>query len=701
MKTSSLWRQYEKTVPPMDFHLGSTFDAKTKIATFALWAPSAFSVEVFIYADPNSSHIYSEKMKLNEKTGVWTLSVDLCSFNFDEKFKTFFYEYEVSHIAEVLSGDGLLGFDEESSTRPNTKITKKRCLDPYAFSVSADKSNGILPKAALVDFSLADCQPGGGWQLENDGLYATGGYSVFYKDRADAIIYEISVRDATISSDSPEKDKSKKGTYIGFCTILPYLQELGVTHIQLMPVMKFCNTDETSRWYEDKHSTHDNNYNWGYDPMCYFSSEGWYSLDASNPYSRISELKTLVNEAHKHGLRVILDCVYNHMSRTDFLNDIVPNYYFRMNDDGYFLSNSGCGNDVASEHFMARKLIIDSLKYWVSEYHVDGFRFDLMGLLDSVTVLKAYDECHKIKKDILFIGEGWKMYNGRCGTVGADQNLMSKTEKLAVFNDEFRDLTKKGGMNELAKAFLTGGYVNIADLFCNICGKPVYNYSSKNPANSVLYIDCHDGLTLHDSIVLNSFDEKKLSLSQKNRIIERKIRLANALLLTSQGIIFLHAGQEKMRSKQSFGCTDECIGDFVRNSYKSSDLINEIKWYLNDSENAVYDYTKKLISLRRRYDAFRIGNEQRIMERMFLLGDFCKPSLLVYKILDSGYGASDSGDWYLCFNSGENDEKVPFLYPEKFDVYVDENDVYLDGKSFELESVKVKANSALILRVHG
>jgi pullulanase/glycogen debranching enzyme len=458
--------------------------------------------------------------------------------------------------------------------------------------------------------------------------------------------------------------------------------------------MNFYNNNETIKTYENAGTTHGNNYNWGYDPHSYFSPEGWYSTDPENPYSRISELKTLINEAHKLGLRVILDVVYNHMAKTDFLDDIVPNYYFRQVKDGSFTSNSGCGNDVASEHAMTRKLIVDSLVYWTKEYHVDGFRFDLMGLLDAETVMTGYEKCAEIKKDVLFIGEGWKMYNGEKGTVGMDQNYMKKTEKVAVFNDEFRDLAKAGGMSEAGQGFLTGKKISVPDLFCNCCGKPVHNYSVTKPSSNVQYFACHDGLTLHDSIVNNmSIDES----TEEGKIeAVNRLKLANALLLTSQGIAFLHAGQERGRTKPAFttaGTSDcETIGNFVKNSYDSSDNINNFIWNLSDLNKDLFEYTKNLIALRKNNSVFTISTQDEVMSRISLLGEYCEDFFMAYKILD------EKGDWYLFFNSDGEDKNIDLNLEGKKILYADKEKVYPLGSDCCLQDVVVKGGSVLILR---
>ena len=665
MSKQNYWKTLENNLPQKDYSLGANFNPSTQEVSFSLWAPTASSVVVLLFSDGKVSEpSFQFQLSKNTDNGVWTVN---CSV--DESLDGWFYEFEV--------------------TNEKGKI---RCLDPYAKSMAAFLNDGTSGRGAIINPENSKYLPQGGWSSTDKSEVCET--LPEFSDYSQAIVYEISVRDATISSDSPEKDETKKGTYAGFISVLPYIKELGITHIQLLPVMNFYNNNETIKGYENAGTTHGNNYNWGYDPHSYFSPEGWYSTEPENPYSRISELKTLINEAHKLGLRVILDVVYNHMAKTDFLDDIVPNYYFRQVKDGSFTSNSGCGNDVASEHSMTRKLIVDSLVYWTKEYHIDGFRFDLMGLLDAETVMTGYEKCAQIKKDVLFIGEGWKMYNGEKGTVGMDQNYMKKTEKVAVFNDEFRDLAKAGGMSEAGQGFLTGKKISVPDLFCNCCGKPVHNYSVTKPSSNVQYFACHDGLTLHDSIVNNmSIDE---STEEGKITAVNRIKLANALLLTSQGIAFLHAGQERGRTKPAFttaGTSDgETIGNFVKNSYDSSDNINNIVWNLSDLNKDLFEYTKNLIALRKNNSVFTIPTQDEVISRISLLGEYCEDFFMAYKILD------ERGDWYLFFNSDMQDKNIDLKLEGKKILYADKDKVYPFGSDCCLQDVVVKGSSVLILR---
>ena len=615
-------------VPSLSYKLGTNINPITKKVTFSIWAPSAKSVNVQFFKDGYTKSIYQEhSLTLDSKTGVWSIVLPF--------EKEIFYEYKIE------SSKGI-----------------KNCLDPYAKSMAAYCNDGTSGRAALVDLSFAK-------PYKINLATEIGKVSPQETNKAKTIIYEISVRDATVS-------KNGGGTYLDFIGKLKYLKDLGVTHIQLMPVQNFYNNNETKKDYEDAGSVHNNNYNWGYDPHNYFTPEGWYSRNPEDPYERIKELRTLIKAAHLIGLNVILDVVYNHMAKTDFLEDIEPNYYFRQNPDGTFKSGSGCGNDIKSENFMAGKLIIDSCAYWVKNYDVDGFRFDLMGLIDSKTMLAAYKACKKIKNNMLFIGEGWKMYTGEEGTCGLDQNFMTKTDDIAVFNDEVRDLVKAGGLNEKGQGFLTGRQVNLKHLFLNLTGRPQLNYQADSPLDSVVYFDCHDGLTFHDSIVVNAeIDESK---EEERRRALDLLKIGNAMLLTSQGIAFLHAGQEFGRSKPAFAGAfsddGEIINQFVKNSYDSSDNINEIHWLAKNEVELSYrpllEYTKGLISLRKKFDAFTLGIQKEI-EKATNFIETSNPFVLLYTIEKNGKL------WYLCFNASEYPHVIEINKSGNLEIYVNKD----------------------------
>ena len=561
----------EQTVPPKNVQLGAVYDAAAQSCRFSLWAPTSRDVSVNLYQNAgDSSPAFTLPLQYDDATGLW------CGIFAERDPELLFYDYTLTNEAGTHT-----------------------VLDPYSLSMAAYTGNGSHGRGAIINLQKETLKP------EREYPYIT------LQKREDAIIYEVSVRDFTASPDSGVKNIP--GTYKAFIEKIPYLRELGITHIQLMPVLNFYYTNETNRQYEDAGTVHNNNYNWGYDPHNYFTPEGWYASEPEHPESRVRELRELINECHRAGLGVVLDVVYNHVARTDLFDAIVPGYYFRTNPDGSYTNGSGCGNDIASERPMARKLIVDSAVHWVKNYKVDGLRFDLMGLLDTETVLEAYNCCRKLNPSVLFIGEGWKLYNGAEGTVGMDQRYMTQTDSVAVFNDEFRDLVKAGGMNEEGKGFLTGGNVDLQQLFCNCIGLPQCNYTADSPGDNVQYLVCHDGLTLHDCIAHNAGLNERIP-SQKRELIAR-IKLGNALALTCQGIAFLHAGQERGRTKPNVhGAAEECTGAFVRNSYDASDSVNRIVWTLDEDYAELLAYTRGLIALRKRFDVFRIGDAGRIAQ---------------------------------------------------------------------------------------
>jgi len=653
----AVYAAFEQTIPQKDTPLGARYDRKTKSCSFALWAPSCERVTLNIYRHAHDSESCAVvPLAYEAATGLWHGSFA------GEDPEGWFYTYTVQNSAGI-----------------NT------VLDPYACALAAYRHDGAVGRAVIVDLQKASLKP-----LQE---YP----HVILQKREDAIIYEVSVRDFTISADAAVVHKP--GTYQAFVEKIPYLQQLGITHVQLMPVLQFCATDETQQAYEDSGTVYRNNYNWGYNPHNYFTPEGWYASDAEDTEARILELRTLINECHKAGIGVLLDVVYNHMAKIDFLDYIVPGYYFRTDQKGNLTNASCCGNDMASERCMVRRLIVDSTVHWVRNYNVDGFRFDLMGLLDTETVLEAYTCCKHYHPGVLFIGEGWKMYNGASGTVGMDQNYMTHTDNVAVFNDELRDLVKAGGLHETGHGFLTGQAVDRRQLFYNCIGFPQCRYRSDSPGDNVQYLVCHDGLTLHDTIAHNcGLDETKPE--EKKELIAR-IKLANVFALTCQGIAFLHAGQERGRSKPNLCNADaECIGKFVRNSYNASDSINQLVWTLDADYQSLLEYTRGLIALRRTYEVFRIGDAEKIVRAARCL-PLSEENKLVF-----GYSIDwTDGAWFLIINASMRVHTVLLdRIPERPVVFADavkaaaqgiENPV---GSRFDKNRVVIDPCTAVIFR---
>jgi pullulanase len=554
--------------------------------------------------------------------------------------------------------------------------------DPYALALApfpgaaAEARLGELHAwAALVppgpDRTLEgwSAEPAGGWQGCESPYRTGGGAGIRVSDAGETggterniVIYEAMVRDMTIHPSSGVSP-ALRGSYAGMVEKLDYLAELGVTHIQLLPVMKGYSADETSREFEAGGSG-GNNYNWGYDPLSYFVPEGWLSTDPADPLARIRELKLLVREAHRRGLGIILDVVYNHMARTHTLEAACPGYWFRTDGNGNYTSNSGCGNDFASERPMARRLIHDSLRYFLTEFRVDGFRFDLMGLLDAETVNAADAMLRSINPDIVMLGEGWRMYNGPEGTVGMDQDQAAGDIGVAMFSDEIRDLMKGGGLNEATAGFVSGMEVDKNRLLANLMGNPQHYFRAFSPALVVNYLVCHDGLTLRDSIAYNAKLDPAAP-ADRRELIDR-IKAANLLLGTSQGIVFLHAGQERGRSKpKPAGQWREVIGEYVHNSYNAGDGVNAIDWNLEEGYGEVLEHLKAVLAFRRREPLLHLMDHREIRTRSRIL-ETPHAQTLAYSLEDGKRGILifvNLGKEELTISSGPDGTELPCRCP--------------------------------------
>lgn len=607
----------DRTVPPRDLELGALYDPAAKSVTFRVWSPFASRVTARLWTrsvtvtGPNTPPDFTVELVKDQATGVW------------------------SGVFNQRDPDGLF-YDYLVATAEGTRPA----LDPYAKSMDAYMNEGGVGRGAIVDLSKSD--PPGGWQGAED-------YRL--EHRVDAVIYEIHVRDLTIAPDSGVTP-NLKGTYLGFIEKLDFLKSLGITHIQLLPVQNFYYTDETNRRYEDAGTTSNNNYNWGYDPHSYFAPEGWYATNPADPYARIRELKTLIREIHKRGMGVIIDVVYNHIGNTQILEHLVPGYYLRRNPNGTFTSMSGVGNDIASNRAMARRLIQDSLLYWVKEFKVDGFRFDLMGLIDADTILGAYEQIVKLpnKEDILFQGEGWKMFRKEVDptVVPLDQNFMTRTDVVSVFNDEIRNLLKGGGFNDTRRAWLTGGRASVSEIISNLMGFPVRNYQADQPGDSMLYVSAHDNMTLADNIAYNTPLDNTTPAGRAE--IAARAKLANLLILTGQGIAFLHAGCERGRTKPNVGMRNrsEVHGAFVHNSYDSSDNINQFPWTIPPEYQAMDRWVRGVIALRQANRAFRLRTADAVRQAVRPIAQQA-PTSLSYTISHEGR------QWFILANASKDE----------------------------------------------
>jgi pullulanase len=477
----------------------------------------------------------------------------------------------------------------------------------------------------------------------------------------DAILYELHIRDLTRH---PNAGSSMPGNYLGLTeegTInkeglssgFDHIKELGVTHVHLLPAFDHRSIDEAA--------LHRPQYNWGYDPQNYNVPEGSYSSDPFRAEVRIREFKQMVKSFHDKGIGVVLDVVYNHTGLTENANFNleVPGYYYRHTKDGKWSNASGCGNETASERSMMRKFIIESCTYWVREYHLDGFRFDLMGIHDIETMNLLAAELRKINPSILLYGEGWTA--GPSPLPDSRKALKANTHQLkgiAAFSDDLRDGLKGSVFEEKSTGFVSGAADMEESVKFGVTGCTNHpqldfhkvNYSSapwaKEPWQSVSYVSCHDNQTLYDKL-------KASCKGATEEEIKKMHLLANAVILTAQGIPFLHAGVEMMRTKRG-----------EHNTYNLPDEINQIDWHWKTEHKDVFEYYKKLIHLRKAHPAFRMSTSQMLNKHLKFVatetrligyqlkdnanGDSWKNMLVYYNARNIAVNIKLNGDWLIA-----------------------------------------------------
>jgi pullulanase len=511
------------------------------------------------------------------------------------------------------------------------------------------------------------------------------------KNFTDIIIYETHVRDISIDPNSGIKNKGKflglteTGTKSpeGEATGLDHIKELGVTHVHLLPSFDFNSIDET------KPSA--GQYNWGYDPLNYNVPEGSYSTDPYDGNVRIKEFKQMVQAIHKNGLRVILDVVYNHTSDIDHSNftQFAPGYYYRHNPDGSYSNATGCGNEVASEMPMVRKFMIESVVYWAKEYHLDGFRFDLMGVHDIETMTQISDALHKIDPTIFIYGEGWSAGNSPMPeTLRAVKKNVSKLGQIAVFSDDLRDGLKGGWGDLKEKGFVSGNTTMDESVkFGIVASTPnaqvdysKVNYSkapwAAEPYQTITYVSCHDDNTLWDRLKISN-----AAASEADRI--KMDKLAAAIVLTSQGVAFLHSGAEMLRTKQG-----------VANSYNKPDSINQIDWNRKTTYKPVFEYYKRLIALRKAHPAFRMPSAEMINKNLsFLKTD---PGVIAYQVSNNANG--DRWRNILVILNGNTGASTIHLPAGKWTMVADGDQIDQNGIITGLQNtLQVNGTSAYIL----
>jgi pullulanase len=557
--------------------------------TFTVWSPTAEEVRVMLYNDANDGHA-SEMVKMtpDETAGTWSVVVD---GNLMGKFYTF-----------------------------NAKINGRWRGDTPGIFAKAVSVNG--QKAAIIDMSATNPD---GWSTDR-------GPSI--NSPSDIILYEMHHRDFSIDSTSGVMNRGKymalteRGTTNGnnLSTGIDHLKELGITHVHLLPSFDFASIDETK--------LEQNRYNWGYDPLNYNVPEGSYSTDPADPATRIKEFKLMVQSLHSAGIGVIIDVVYNHTFNTDdsAFERTAPGYFYRQKKDGSLANGSGCGNETASERPMMRKYMVESVLYWMREYHVDGFRFDLMGIHDIRTMNVIRAAASGVNPNVFIYGEGWAAETPEypADSLAMKANI-SKMPGVAAFSDELRDALRGPFNDDSKSAFLGGEAGNEMSLKFGVVGAvkhPQIAYDSVNysktawaekPTQMISYVSCHDDMCLVD----------RLKSSIPGITPERLIRLdklAQTIVLTSQGVPFIYAGEEVMRDKKG-----------VHNSYKSDDSINAIDWSRKTTNDDVFQYYRELIALRKSHPAFRMGDAGLIARHLHFLpveGD----NLVAYELTDHANG---------------------------------------------------------------
>lgn len=627
--------------------LGASYSKKA--TTFKVWSPNAASVRVNIFEhgsdnEGDAGSIMSRAMSLDKTTGVWSVTI-----NGDLLNK--YYTYSVTHGK-----------------------TTKETADVYA------KACGVNGQRSMV-VDLSTTNPDG-W--ENDK-------HVLVQNQTDASVWEISVADFS-SSESSGVSEANRGKYLAFTeegttvngvqgassTCVDYLKKLGVKYVQIMPFYDFGSVDESKNIMDQ--------YNWGYDPVNYNCPEGSYSTNPKKGEVRIKECKQMIQALHNAGIGVIMDVVYNHTYTSDsWFQRTVPNYYYRMNNDGTFSNGSGCSNDTASEHLMFRKYMIDSVTYWASEYHIDGFRFDLMGLHDVTTMNSIRTALDNLYADgsgsqILMYGEAWDMAtNCDEGTVLASQkNLKQLSDRIGAFDDTIRDAIK-GSTGGTDSAFVQEGSRR-ANLKTGIAGQSDTTTGWANvPSQCVTYASCHDNLCLYDKLVGSVYGADGKYRKRYEDLVAMN-KLSAAIVITSQGIPFSLGGEEFCRSKD---------GD--ENSYASSRKENMLDWENVDLYSDVIEYYRGLYKIRDAFAAFS-DSTAATANSLTYLSDVPK-GVMGYTINNT-----ESGKWsQMCviFNGSDSAQNV--TAKGDWVVLADNKTAGLRNIKNVTNSVKVEAHSAVIM----
>lgn len=617
------------------------------VSKFRVWSPTADEVKLLFYEDGLEGSAYEMLDMQPAEQGTWIAEVK-------KDLKGKFYTFQIKIGEEWL--------DETPGI--------------YAKAVGV---NG--KRAAVIDMKETNPM---GWSEDKH---------ITVPNMTDAVIYEVHMRDFSISPNSGIQNKGKflafteEGTKNSFdqATGIDHLKELGVTHVHILPSYDFASIDETK--------PKENKYNWGYDPENYNVPEGSYATDPYKPEQRIKEFKQMIQALHKAGIGVIMDVVYNHtyVGGESHLNQLVPNYFYRFNKQGEWSNASGCGNELASERPMVRKFMKESIRYWAEEYHIDGFRFDLMGIHDIQTMNEIRETLNEINPKLLMYGEGWTAAESPLAEEKrAVKKNVSKLNNIAVFSDDIRDALKGNWMNELP-GFVSGvdsmenavkfGIVGAVDFPGIDTLQLIHSRSfyAKNPTQVINYVSCHDDMCLVDKL------RARKPVGATETEIRRFDKLAQTVVFTSQGIPFIYAGEEIFRDKKG-----------VNNTYQSPDSINQINWDNKHTYNDIFTYYKELIALRKAHPAFRMTDTQ-MMKKHLKFIDFGVPNVVAFMLT----GNANNDDWkdILVILNGNRQNKAITLPEGEWNVVAHDGVLKHDTPLFTVKYPRfiLKPSSATIM----
>lgn len=621
---------------------------KPEQSVFTLWAPTASKARLNLYSSGEGGEPEEQLDMEMADDGTWRVSID-------RDLKGSFYTFQIEKDGNWL--------DETPGI--------------WAKAVGINGN-----RAAIIDWNETNPE---GW--ESDRAPELKMYS-------DIILYELHHRDFSVAPNSGIKNKGKflalteTGTKTpeGEASGIDHLKELGVTHIHILPSFDFATVDETR--------LEDNDYNWGYDPKNYNVPDGSYSTDPANPVVRIREFKEMVKSLHQNGLRIVLDVVYNHTASTDQsnFNLTVPGYFYRQNPDGSYSNGSGCGNETASERDMVRHYIIESVKFWAKEYHIDGFRFDLMGIHDIETMNRLREELQKIDPTIFIYGEGWVAGDSPLPVEKrAVRDNVSQMEGIAVFCDDFRDGVRGSTFDEkhpgYASGNINGNYEPVKFGVVGGTQHPQVDYNgllyssgpyAAAPSQIVNFVACHDGYCLVDKL--------KLSVEGDHAADELLPidKLVHTIMLTAQGVPFIRGGEEVMHDKKG-----------EPNSFRSPDSINEIDWSLKAKNRDLFDYIKGLIALRKAHPAFRIPTVEGLQEWLHFL-DTGDSGVIAYTLGE--YANGDEWKEILVAYNGNRHEAEINIPEQEWTVVCRNGEINLDSQDhLSGGNVQIAPSSALIL----